>query len=714
MTRSSRPGDPEAASGRRAAREARDRRAAPTGSPRPPQIVARLGKSIQSIEASLVGALRRMRPHLPELPKAKGNLSPASLWGLGILAGLPLLSVSLRVLALPGVVGPEIGGITAIGTMLTQIFSLSDIPADQRGQVLHLLFLPTSALLVALARLTFGFRVLGFRSILIAVGFAHSGIIPSLLLITIAVLTIVLVRPWLRAIRLPYYGRVSVILCIVALTMVGALLAGPFMRSDVLWGMAYFPVIVLGMLAEGIANTVDRDNVVTATWRAITTILLAFLIALVSWIPVFRSVLLQFPELALTQIVGIVLIAEFLDLGLFKDLDRWVASHLLPRPAPGSSPTRVAVVRTRRAPFAVGRRGRVARRQDLRSVQGIVDALRGGGYKVKVMEGDTTLLRELRRFFPADPLPDDPVGIVLNLAYGTRGHGRTTHVPALLEMAGVVYVGPAPLGHAMAFDPIASRVLMKQAHIPTPAFRALVGPRDRIGPLRFPVTVIPRYEPGAEPETATDRRQLRAAVRRILRQHRQESFVQEQVAGRRISAALLGNAPVQVLPLVEISSDRRRKICPAGLDEKLAERVRDFARATFWACGCRDYARVDFCIEESGDIQVLGVKTLGILARGGSFVLAVNQTGMSFEQLMCRLIEVARLRHLTGEPLRIATLRLPKAEKSSRTEQADPRGREGRKRRPKMAKSRDRQKSRRNRGATIMSASDFTGGPKPA
>ena len=673
----------------------------------------RQGGSTQATEASLVAGLRRMRAHLLELPKAKGNLSPASLWGLGILAGLPLLSVALRILALPGVVGPEVGGILTIGTTLTQIFSLSDIPPDQRGQVLHLLFLPTSALLVALARLTFGLRVLGFRSILIAVGFHQSGIVPSLLLITIAVVTIVLVRPWLREIRLPYYGRVSVILCIVALTMVGALLAGPWMRSDILWGMAYFPVIVLGMLAEGVANTVDRDNVVTATWRAITTISLAFVIAMVCWIPVLRSVLLQFPELALTQIVGIVVIAEFFDLRLFQDWDRWVASHLLPRPAPESL-TRVAVVRTRRAPLAVGRAVRVARRPDLRSVQAIVDALRGGGYKVKVMEGDTTLLRELRRFFPPDPPPDEPAGIVLNLAYGTRGHARTTHVPALLEMGGLVYVGPAPLGQAMAFDPIASRVLMKQAGIPTPTFRALVGPRDRIGLLRFPVTVIPRYEPGAEPETATDRRQLRAAVRRILRRYRQESFVQEQVTGRRVSAALLGNAPVQVLPLVEMSSDRRRKICPARLDEALAERVRDYAKAAFWACGCRDYARVDFSIQESGEVQVLGIKTLGILARSGSFVLAANQLGMSFEQLICRLIEVARLRHLTGEPLRIASLHLPKSEKTAPTDHSDRRGRGTPRRRLKIGKSRERQRSRRSARATIVSTSDFDGGPKPA
>ena len=48
-----------------------------------------------------------------------------------------------------------------------------------------MLFLPLSALLIAVARLTFGIRVIGFRAILISVGFQESGIIPSLILIPI-------------------------------------------------------------------------------------------------------------------------------------------------------------------------------------------------------------------------------------------------------------------------------------------------------------------------------------------------------------------------------------------------------------------------------------------------------------------------------------------------------------------------------------------------
>jgi D-alanine-D-alanine ligase len=594
------------------------------------------------------------------LLRPKGHLSRTELWVLVTLASLPLFSVALRSLAFPGVLDPGFGGIQEIGNTLNQFFSLSAVPPDQREHVLYLLFLPTSALLVALARLTFGIRVLGFRSILISVGFHQSGIVPSLLLITVAVATVVLVRPWLKRIALPYYARVSVILCIVAVTMLGALLAGPWMRSDILWGTAFFPVIVLGMLAEGIAGTLDRDNIVAASWRAITTIVLAFVIALIGWVPALRSLLLQFPELVLAEIVGIVMISEYLDLRLLQGWDSKVAETLMPRLVSKSSAFRVAVVRNRLEPVVPGQVGRAARQPDaLRSVQKIVDALRKGGYNVKVMEGDSTLPKQLSKFLPPHPREGKPRGIVLNLAHGIRGESRTSHVPAMLEMAGIPYIGPAPLGHAMAFDRVVARALLQEAAIPTPAFRIMTSPGGDPGGLSYPLSVSPRLEPNAKARIVRKPEELRSALKKVIRRDGQEALVEEDIAGRRISAALLGNAPVKCLALVGLDPETGVKVCPAPLDEVLAKRIRAYAKKAFRACGCRDYARIDFRVGGAGDIWVVGVGTLGILSRGGSFSLAGRQSGLRFGRLVRRIVEVARTRCHSGEPLRPVRLRSP-------------------------------------------------------
>ncbi|HYM82458.1 MAG TPA: 7TM domain-containing protein [Candidatus Limnocylindria bacterium] len=595
--------------------------------------------------------------------RPKGTLSRAELSILTVLAALPLLAITLRMVALPGFTTPEGGGFWGIGSVLNQLLSLSDVPPQERDHVLYLLFVPTCALLVAFARLTFGLRVLGFRSILIAVAFQESGVVASLLLITVAIVTVLLLRPWLRRIRLPYYARVSVILCVVSVTMVGALLVGPWMRSDLAWGMAYFPVIVMGMLAEGIARTVDRDDGITASWLAVNTILLAFLMALICQVPVLRSFMLRFPEIVLTQIVAIVMISEYLDLRWLQHWDKKIAGMLLPRSRSRSRAFHVAVVRNR---IETESQGRVPQ-QALRSVQKIVDVLRGGGYRVTVVEGDTSLLKELRRFFPLNPTTGELEGMVLNLAHGIQGDARTTHVPAVLEMSGIAYSGPTPLGHAMIFDPVVAKVLMQLAGIPTPAFRLLTKSRGAARGLLYPVTVRPRHEPLVRPKMVTDRRQLEAAVNRTVRRYRQEAFVEEVITGRRISVALLGNDPVECLPLVEVDLKRRAKICPAPVDESVAERIREYAQAAFRACGCRDYARVDLRLGESAGLWVAEVRTLGVLASEGSFVRAGMEAGYTFQDLICRIVDVARSRsHSKG--------RLPRQRKDETEVGRSPRG----------------------------------------
>jgi oligopeptide transport system permease protein len=42
--------------------------------------------------------------------------------------------------------------------------------------------------------------------------------------------------------------------------------------------------------------------------------------------------------------------------------------------------------------------------------------------------------------------------LVFNMSYGIQGDCRYTHVPAMLEMAGLPYTGSSPLGHTLALD----------------------------------------------------------------------------------------------------------------------------------------------------------------------------------------------------------------------------------------------------------------------
>lgn len=566
--------------------------------------------------------------------RERRSLTARELAILTTLAVLPLLSIGLRMLTLPGVDSSGMASWAWIGDHLNEIFSLSEVPVHQRNSVIYLLLIPTSAIIVTLARLTLGLKVLAFRSILISVAFHQSGLAASFLLIVLAVVAVLILRPWLRDIELPKYARLSVILCAMSAMMLVAILLGPLIRADIAMGMVAFPVIALAFLAEGVARTTDRDHFFRACWIALNTIVIALVMAFVYWIPSVRSFVLAFPEIVLTQGVAVVLIAKFLDLRLLEHWDDQLMMTLRSREWLGAR-KRVAVIRNRIEP---GTRAR----NTLRSVQKIVDALREARYQVKVMEGDMSLPRELRRFFPEHPATGVREGVVLNLAQG-RGDAGTTHIPAILEVFGVAYTGPTPLGHAMTYDRVAFKVLMQQAGVPTPTFHLMSTKRPELPDLIYPAVVLPRHELDSKAAIVSDTDQLRRAARRLRRAGVEEAFVEQHVAGAHIAVSMLGNDPIECLPLVELNTEGH-KTCPAPLDELTAERIREQARAAFRACGCRDYGRVDIRIGEGGELWVSEVRTLGILAAQGAFALAGAKAGYEFPALMARIVEVTRKR----------------------------------------------------------------------
>lgn len=607
------------------------------------------------------------------LVRRKGHIGPVALSLLGIAACAPLIMVLARVLALPGIDVPEsIGGdsLRALGSMLNQSLTLEWVPPDDRWLILYILLLPAAALLVALARLTFGLRVLGFRSILIAVGFQEIGILPSLILMTLVVAIIFAVRPSMRRIQLPLYARISVILCIAAMIMVAALFLGPWLGSTMVWSFAFFPVIILAMLAEGIADTLARDNALTAAWRAGWTIVLALLITFISQIPAVRELALFCPELMLTQLVAIVFIAEFLDFRLLQNWQARLAGTADAAPSGQLGQLKIAVVQNRWSASVIGRLGVPASTKSrTQSVQLVVDALRDEGFAVKVFEGDMSLLRELRDFLPPDPQTGAPSGLVLNLAAGVQGQGRMCHLPAMLEMCGVAYSGPDPVVHARVLDRYALMMLLRQAGIPTPQFQLMSNPRDDIGDLRFPLAVRPRYEPDQVRTIVKDRPGLNDAVQHILRSYAQDALIETFVKGAEIRVSLLGNEIIECLPLLEVDSAGNRKSCPASIDDVLADRVRECARAAYVAAGCRDYARVDVRLTRSVVPQVVDVHSVGIFARKGSFARSAEEAGIPFRELMRRIVDVAWVRYGAEPAARMTlgnTANLPAVARSDR------------------------------------------------
>src|SRR5262245_37209177 len=121
---------------------------------------------------------------------------------------------------------------------------------------------------------------------------------------------------------------------------------------------------------------------------------------------------------------------------------------------------KVAVVRNRRTSGSGGVIAYFGQRcpesYGEKTIQAVVASLAEYGHTVEVCEADIHLLTWLAAFMPSGA-DGRPTGMVFNMAYGIQGECRYTHLPAMLEMAGVPYTGSSPLGHTLALDKVIAK-----------------------------------------------------------------------------------------------------------------------------------------------------------------------------------------------------------------------------------------------------------------
>lgn len=302
-------------------------------------------------------------------------------------------------------------------------------------------------------------------------------------------------------------------------------------------------------------------------------------------------------------------------------------------------------------------------RYGLKTIRKVREALRAGGHQVKVFEGDKHLVENLEEFMPAVIAGERP-GLVFNLSYGIQGRARYTHVPAMLEMLGIPYVGSSPETHAIALDKVVTKMILIQRGLPTPRFAVLDEPHSELSEdLKYPLIVKPKDEAVSFGlRIVGNEQELREGVTAIYEKFKAPTLVEEYIDGREINVALLGNDPVEALPPVELTftegpaiytyEDKTHRskreivpVCPAALTREETERVQSLAIDTFKALGCFDSARVDFRRDKKGNFFILEVNSMASLGPGGSFVFAASKIGIDYNALANRFVEIAGKRY---------------------------------------------------------------------
>jgi D-alanine-D-alanine ligase len=250
------------------------------------------------------------------------------------------------------------------------------------------------------------------------------------------------------------------------------------------------------------------------------------------------------------------------------------------------------------------------------------------------------------------------IDLALIVLHGPYGEDGT--VQGLLELLHIPYQGSGVLGSALAMDKWTSKRLYSEAGLPIPPFEVLtLGETYDVEALAkmpgYPSVVKPRYG-GSSIGTSIVQspHQLPRALDRAF-EYGAQVMVEAYLEGIEITGGVLGNDSCQLLPIVEIIPESSytffdyeakykegatREICPARISKGLSDRAQSYAAKAHRALCCRGYSRTDMIIHDEV-IYVLETNTIPGMTPVSLFPLAAKAAGISFGQLLDRLIELA-------------------------------------------------------------------------
>jgi D-alanine-D-alanine ligase len=252
------------------------------------------------------------------------------------------------------------------------------------------------------------------------------------------------------------------------------------------------------------------------------------------------------------------------------------------------------------------------------------------------------------------------------ILHGPNGEDGT--VQGLLSLMKVPFVGSGVLGSALGMDKIAMKMAFTQAELPQVKYVAVnrsqvysspcVFPKlcDEIeAQLDYPCFVKPanlgssvgiaKVRSRAELETALDN--AASYDRRII--------VEAGVTAREVECAVLGNDNPKASIVGEITFnsdfyDYETKYTeglaqlhiPANLNATVVEQIQEMAIKAFLAVDAAGLARVDFFyLEDTGEIFINEINTIPGFTATSMYPRLWDATGVSFPQLVDRLINLA-------------------------------------------------------------------------
>lgn len=246
------------------------------------------------------------------------------------------------------------------------------------------------------------------------------------------------------------------------------------------------------------------------------------------------------------------------------------------------------------------------------------------------------------------------------IALHGRG-GEDGTLQGLLELISLPYTGSGVMASAISMDKLRSKLLWQGAGLPVAPWVAITSDMfesgltdellSQVAELGLPLIVKPSREGSSVGMSkVTESEQLTTALVQAF-QHDDEVLVEKWLSGPEFTVAVLGE---EILPSVRIQpagtfydyeakylSDETKYFCP-GCEESTEEAAMQSLVLKAWkVLGCRGWGRIDVMQDNDGQYYLLEANTSPGMTSHSLVPMAARQAGMSFSQLVVRILDLA-------------------------------------------------------------------------
>ena len=234
-------------------------------------------------------------------------------------------------------------------------------------------------------------------------------------------------------------------------------------------------------------------------------------------------------------------------------------------------------------------------------------------------------------------------------------NGEDGKVQSVLDLMGIKYTGSGPLSSGMAMDKGITKMVFEAKGVPTS--KGITLEKGKCSSqladygMEFPVIVKPCCGGSSVGVCiANNQTEYQAALLEAF-SYENEVVVEQFITGREFSVAVVDKKAYPVIEIAPLQGfyDYKNKYqagscvetCPAEISSALTKEMQKYAEMGYEALNLQAYARLDFLMDDEGNMYCLEANTLPGMTPTSLIPQEAKAIGMDYPQLCEKLIEVS-------------------------------------------------------------------------